>query len=295
MQLRFHEDRRTLVWAFVLFPLVPALAYARPESALWLAPLALYASYCAGVLAHNHNHSPTFVGRFANEAYGAWLSVFYGFPLFAWVPTHNQNHHRYLNGAGDVTQTTRFGTVDTAWVAFKYPFLSGRAQLPLVLHFVREARAKSPLKFRRVLVEATAIVVVHATLVALAVRLHGPRTGLFVYLVSAGLPAALASFFMMLTNYLQHVGCDPASRDDHSRNFPSPFFNWFVFENGLHTVHHENPGVHWSRYRALHERRAASIRPDLNQNSLFGYALRTYVIDRLRNVRTSALPRPYSN
>jgi beta-carotene hydroxylase len=295
MQLRFPEDRRTLVWAFVLFPLVPALAYAKPALTLWLVPLALYASYCAGVLAHNHNHSPTFVGRTANEVFAAWLSVFYGFPLFAWVPTHNQNHHRYLNGDGDATQTTRFGTADTAWVAFKYPFLSARAQLPLVRDFVREARAKSPLRFRRVVFEASAIVVVHGALIALALRLHGARTGAFVYLVSAGLPAALASYFMMLTNYLQHVGCEPASRDDHSRNFTSAFFNWFVFENGLHTVHHEHPGVHWSRYRALHAARAARIRPELNQNSLFGYALRTYVFDRFRHVRTSALPRPHSN
>src|ERR1051325_2531309 len=98
MILRFREDWRTLFWAFGLMPLVPALAYLRPALAPWLVPLALYASYCSGVLAHNQNHSPTFVGRRANAAFSAWLSVFYGFPLFAWVPTHNQNHHRYLNG-----------------------------------------------------------------------------------------------------------------------------------------------------------------------------------------------------
>jgi fatty acid desaturase len=295
MKLRHREDRRTLLWAFVLFPLVPALCYARPGLALWLVPLALYASYCAGVLAHNQNHSPVFAGRAANELYAAWLSVFYGFPLFAWVPTHNQNHHRYLNGDGDASRTARRGTADTALVAFKYPFLAARGQLPLVFDFVRDARRKSPQKWRRVVVEALAIVVAHAALVALAIRLHGARTGLCVYLVSAGVPAALASYFMLLTNYLQHAGCDPTSRDDHSRNFTSRFCNWFVFENGLHTVHHEHPGVHWSRYRALHELRAARIRPELNQNSLFGYALRTYVVDRLRDARTSALPRPHSN
>jgi beta-carotene hydroxylase len=295
MKLRYRADRRTLVWAFVVFPLVPALAYTWPGLALWLLPLALYASYCAGVLAHNQNHSPTFVGRSMNDAYAAWLSIFYGFPLCSWVPTHNQNHHRYLNGDGDASQTTRAGTVDTALVAFKYPFVAAGGQLPLVLAFARDARTKSPLKFRRIVVEATTIVAVHGALIALGVRLHGVRTGLLVYLASAGLPAALASYFMMLTNYLQHVGCEPASRDDHSRNFTSPFFNWFVFENGLHTVHHEHPGVHWSRYRALHEGRAARIRPDLNQNSLFGYALRTYVVERLRNGRASPLSRSHSN
>ncbi len=295
MRLRFSEDRRTLVWAFVLFPLVPALAYAHPALTLWLVPLALYTSYCSGVLAHNHNHTPTFVARRANEAYAAWLSIFYGFPLFAWIPTHNQNHHRYLNGDGDATQTTRFGTADTPLVAFKYPFLSAHAQLPLVLEFARDARAKSPPRWRRVVVEASALVFGHAALVALAVHLHGWRTGAFVYVVSAGAPALAASYLMMLTNYLQHVGCDPASPDDHSRNFTSEFYNWFVFENGLHTVHHEHPGVHWSRCRALHDRRAGRILPSLNQNSLFGYVFRTYVIEPVRHARARALSRSHSH
>jgi len=96
------------------------------------------------------------------------------------------------------------------------------------------------------------------------------------------LPALMGTYFMMFTNYLQHVGCDPTSPDNHSRNFTSPVHNWFVFDNGLHTVHHEHPGVHWSRYRALHEQRAARIRPELNQNSLLGYVFKTYVLGALR-------------
>src|SRR5262245_28716493 len=129
MQLRFVEDRRTLVWAFVLFPLAPALAYAKPALLPWLAPLLLYLSYSAGVLTHNHNHSPAFVGRRANVVYGAWLSLFYGFPIFSWIPTHNQNHHRYLNGDGDATQTTRHSERDTLLAALTYPVASARAQM----------------------------------------------------------------------------------------------------------------------------------------------------------------------
>jgi fatty acid desaturase len=293
MRLRFAEDRRTLLWAFILLPLVPVLAYARPALTPWLVPLALYASYCAGVLAHNQNHCPTFVGRRANTAYAAWLSVFYGFPLFAWVPTHNQNHHRYLNGEGDATRTTLRGTADTAWLAFTYPLVSARSQLPLVLEWAREARAKRGARFTRVVLESAAVVLGHAGLAALAVWLHGAALGALVYVLSVGLPALLATYFMMFTNYVQHVGCDPASPDDHSRNFTSPFWNFFVFDNGLHTVHHEHPGVHWSRYRALHDARAARIDPRLNQNSLFGYVLRTYLVEPIQHVRARAFPRPH--
>ena len=287
MRLRFPEDRRTLLWAFGLFPLVPALAYARPELAPWLVPLALYASFCSGVLAHNQSHCPTFTGRRANAAYSAWLSIFYGFPLFAWVPTHNQNHHRYLNGEGDVTRTTRRGTADTAWIAFTYPIASGGWQLPLVRSWVKDARAAHPARYRRFLLESAAVVGGQLALAALAIALHGFRRGALVYGLSAGLPALMGTYFMMFTNYLQHVGCDPSSPDDHSRNFTSAFHNWFVFENGLHTVHHEHPGVHWSRYRALHDQRAARIRPELNQNSLLGYVFKTYVLGTFRRLSTA--------
>src|SRR5262245_37327001 len=78
MRPRFVEDDRALIWAFVLFPFVPLIGYTRPELAPYLVPLALYTSYCAGVLSHNHNHCPVFRSRFANSAYACWLSVFYG-------------------------------------------------------------------------------------------------------------------------------------------------------------------------------------------------------------------------
>lgn len=282
MQLRFREDVRTLVWALVLLPLVPALALFRPALAPWLLPLAFYASYCSGVLAHNQNHCPTFVSRPANTVYSAWLSIFYGFPLFAWVPTHNQNHHRYLNGEGDATRTTRRGTVDSAWVAFTYPLYSGAWQRPLIASYVRDARARHPARFRQVLVESAAVVLGHGALIAAFCFLHGPSVGLRAYVLTAGLPSLLATYFMMFTNYLQHVGCDAASPDDHSRNFVRPIWNWFVFDNGLHTVHHEHPGVHWSRLRALHDARASRISPHLNQSSLFGYVFATYVVEPVR-------------
>jgi fatty acid desaturase len=273
----------------LLLPLAPLLAIANPRLAPWLVPVALYASYCSGVLAHNQNHCPTFKGRRLNTAYSAWLSVFYGFPLFAWVPTHNQNHHRYLNGEGDVTRTTRRASADGVWAMLTYPLYSSGWQRPLLLNYVKESWSGHPARVRRIVLESVALVVGQGSLLAAACALHGARTGLLVYVLTAGLPAALATYFMMATNYLQHVGCDPKSPDDHSRNFVSPFWNWFVFENGLHTVHHEHPGVHWSRYRQLHEARAGRISAELNQSSIFGYVFATYVLKPFRR-RAAAAP-----
>jgi fatty acid desaturase len=276
MQLRFVEDRRTLFWAFVLFPLAPALAYAKPALLPWLAPLLVYCSYLSGVLTHNHVHCPVFVSRRANVAYGAWLSFFYGFPIFSWTPTHNQNHHRYLDGDGDATQTTRLAPNDTLLGLLAYPLASARAQTSGIARYVRAARTRPRLR-RQIVVETSVLGLGHALCFALAVFLHGWARGALVYGAAVALPASLATYFMMFTNYVQHRGCDPASPDDHSRNFTSRFFNWFVFDNGLHTVHHEHPGVHWSRYRALHEARAQRIDPRLNQSSIVAYVAKVYV------------------
>jgi beta-carotene hydroxylase len=296
MRLRFIEDRRTLLWAFVLFPSVPIAVYARPGLGPWLLPLALYLSYCAGVLTHNQNHCPTFVGRRANLFYGAWLSIFYGFPIFSWIPTHNQNHHRFLNGEGDATRTSRLSARNTLLVALIYPLASSRWQLDGIRTYVAGAMRDNPSRFRRILLEFLGLAAGHAALLALALALHGVRVGALSYALSVGLPALTATYWMMFTNYLQHVDCEPSSPDDHSRNFVSPFFNWFVFDNGLHTVHHEHPGVHWSRYRALHEARGARIAPHLNQNSLFRYVFDEYLVkastkrDAGRAASSSQLP-----
>jgi beta-carotene hydroxylase len=276
MSLRFVEDRRTLFWAFVLFPLVPALAYAWPALTLYLVPCSLYLSYCSGVLAHNHSHCPLFSGRRANTLYGAWLSIFYGFPLFAWVPTHNQNHHRYVNAEGDATRTTRHRAQNSLFALLSYPLASGRWQLREIIAYLRSPAGRQPAWRRRVWLEFSALILTHGGAGGLAIALYGPWLGAAVYLASVGLPALLATYFMMFTNYVQHVDCDASSIDDHSRNFTSPFWNWFVFQNGYHTVHHEQPGVHWSRYPALHAARAARIDPRLNVSSMFAYLWSAY-------------------
>src|SRR6478736_1072775 len=133
MQLRFIADRRTLFWSLILFPALPALSYARPELAPWLLPLALY-----------HNHTAVFRSKRLNSLYSAWLSFFYGCPLFVWIPTHNQNHHRYVDGPGDATRTSQLSPTDSLWAVLSYPTCSGIAQMPAVWQYAREAYAHRP-------------------------------------------------------------------------------------------------------------------------------------------------------
>jgi beta-carotene hydroxylase len=277
MRPRFESDYRTLFWAFVLFPLLPALSYARPSLLLWLLPGQLYLSYCAGVFTHNHVHCKTFAGPRANLAYASWLSIFYGAPIATWIPTHLLNHHRFPNRERDVTRTDRHSSRHNLWQTLRYTLLCGGWEMPLVLEYARRARQRRDRAWRELRVQFAALLLAHVGALALALSLHGAALGSAVYLLTAG-TAWVAPLFMFFTNYIQHVHCDAASPDNYCRNFVSPLANWFVFQNGYHTVHHDQPNVHWSRYPALHAARSASIHPSLNVRSLFGFCVANYLL-----------------
>ena len=104
MRPRNPADYRTILWA-LLAPSVVAIQFARPEWVPYLAWVSAYFALACGVIAHNHNHCPTFSSRRMNAAFGNWLSIFYGYPTFAWIPTHNLNHHKFVNAPGDATIT----------------------------------------------------------------------------------------------------------------------------------------------------------------------------------------------
>jgi beta-carotene hydroxylase len=276
--LRHRSDWRTALWAFVFFPAVGLAPYVEPRVVPWLLPLSLYFGFCAGVFSHNQNHCPMFKSRRANAIYAAWLSVFYGFPTFAWIPTHNLNHHKYVNKAGDATITWRYSKKNTWLVASTYYFVSAYWQAQPVDEYIRKARESNPRLYRQIIVQYVTVFGGHAALLALALVLRGPLMGLLVYAFGFLIPAIFAAWSMIFINYIQHVHTDPWSEHNHSRTFVSKLANWFVFNNGYHTAHHESAGLHWSKLPEAHAKIAHLIDPELKQQSIFGFCLRAYLL-----------------
>ena len=275
---RRAADHRTLLWALGLFPGAVILACAVPELRYWLIPLGLYLGFCAGMLSHNHNHCPTFHSRRANAAFAAWLSFFYGYPLFAWAPTHNANHHKLVNRPGDNTITWRITRRHTAWAAWTYAFVSLNAQAEPVQAFVRKARRDNPALWRQIVVQYVVVLGGHLAILAIAMLLHGPGLGASVYACACLLPAVFAMWSTQFLGYLQHVDCDPWSPYNHSRNFVSKVSNWLTFNNGLHTAHHETPGAHWSTLPARHQQLAGHVDPALQQGGILSFVVRSYLL-----------------
>ena len=272
------RDRRTLFWSLGLFPSMPLVAAFWPQFSYFLWPLALYLGFSAGVLSHYHNHRGVFRRAWLNQSYSVWLSVFYGFPIFAWIPTHNQNHHKYLNGELDATRTERIGRPDSLSAAIIYPLQSSAWQWPALKAYVRKVREKRPKMFAWLVLQSGAVILVHAGFWGAAVWQNGLALGSISYGLLVALPALFASWAMMFINYVQHVGCDSTSQNNHSRNFVGSWENWLVFDAGLHTVHHENPGVHWSAYRELHRQREGVIHPSLCQRNVLSFVANRYLL-----------------
>jgi beta-carotene hydroxylase len=278
MMLRHRADWRTLLWAIVLFPLVGFAPYVYPRLVPWLLPLSLYLGFCAGAFSHNHNHCPTFKSRRLNAIYAAWLSIFYGFPTYGWIPTHNLNHHKYVNKAGDATITWRYSKRNTWLIASTYYFVSAYWQAPVLDEYRAKVRATNPAYYRQIIWQYVALIGAQMALLGLAIALRGLSVGLLVWGFGFAIPAIFANWSMIFINYIQHVHTDPWSEHNHSRNFVSKPANWMVFNNGYHTAHHESAGLHWSKLPQAHAKIAHLIHPELNQKSIFGFCIKAYLL-----------------
>jgi beta-carotene hydroxylase len=274
---RNPADYRTLLWV-LLAPTLVAIQFARPELVPYLSWLSFYFALACGIIAHNHNHCPTMRGKRANHVFAAWISVFYGYPTFAWIPTHNLNHHRFVNAPGDATITWRLTNSHNVLVAISYFFVSSYYQSEPINTFIRNAREKNPALYRRIIAQYAIWAGAYTLMLALGIWLHGFSTGLYVWAFSIGLPAVFSLWTIMLFNYDQHAHADPYSEFDHSRSFTSPTLNFLLFNNGYHAAHHEQPGRHWSTLPALHSELAPRIHPSLNQSSLWWYWFKQYAL-----------------
>ena len=192
-------DYRTVLWALAM-PVVAWVQYRDPSliSKMWW--VSCYFAVAASVIAHNHNHSPTFQSKRANSVFANWISVFYGYPTFAWI-AHNLNHHRYVNKSGDATITWRHTDKTTRWWRRR----TLREQLLPVVpdQRVHQSEEEQPRLYRQIS-GSTSLRDGAPLRAALACWMHGWKTGLRLGL-HAGAPALFALWTVMFFNYGQHA------------------------------------------------------------------------------------------
>ena len=271
MLLRNPADRRTMAFVAVTTGLfvvnwMRPLEFSLLTVGLWV--WAMFMAVSCSVMAHNHNHVRTFHSPALNVLMDWWLTVFYGFPVFAWVPTHNMNHHRYTNREGDYTITYRMSEGNNAVTLLTYPSISGSYQTIAIRKYLASLWQNNRKGFWLAMAQILVF------LLSMAVPLYFDWQKALVFVI---LPQQFAVYTVMIFNYVQHVHADEESKYNHSRNIVGPWMNALLFNNGFHTVHHNNPGMHWSEAPAAHALIADKIDPALNEKSFFGYMFRSYI------------------
>ena len=230
--------------------------------------LYLFLSVAVTVIAHNHNHVPVWRGKNMNRFQDYWLTIFYGFPAFAWIPTHNMNHHALNNKEGDYTITYRWTEHNHLAMLLTYPTMSSYYQQKPIRDYIKKQWTVD----RGYAIFCLSQYVILAVWIVAALILDWKKALLYVVV-----PQQVGLFSVLVFNYLQHVHADEESPINHSRNFIG-FLNTLLFNNGYHTVHHDRAGTHWSKLPELHERVAPTIDPALNQPSFWGFLFKAYIL-----------------
>jgi fatty acid desaturase len=237
-------------------------------------------------LVHNHVHVNIFRSKFLNGLYDYWLTIIYGYPVFAWISTHNRNHHVYNNQPGDFAPPFLHSEKNNLLTFLAYPTLSGSVQQKV--NFVYLRKLWSANRPRCLYYCSQFLALIAFTAGALLVDW---RKGLL-YVV---IPQQIALNSVLLFNYIQHIHCDELSKFNHSRNVIGRLLNFFMLNNGFHTAHHIWPAAHWSSLPALHDRIAGEVDPSLNEPGFAWMLVRMYLLApfvtslRGRNMRAERL------
>jgi fatty acid desaturase len=265
--LRYKADVRTLAYVGCTWAVFLYCWFAGFSWPFYL--LLLFFSMTMSVIAHNVNHTPMFEEKWANRVFGWQLSLLYGHPTFAWIPTHNENHHVFADRAGDEAITWRLTKKNTWWMSIIYYPVCVYHQTQLINPWLKRKWQTRRGEFW----EAAAQYVVYYGYMVVLLFIDWKKA-----LIFGLLPQQFSLWTVHFFNYVQHVGCDVDSEWNHSRNMVGPWLNGFLFNNGFHTVHHWKPNNHWSLNGAVHAEVAHLIHPQLNNKNTLWYLFRDYVI-----------------
>lgn len=278
--LKKTADLRTLLWMIMGTGLFFFLWNA--ESFNWvLYVVYLYFAIVFSVFAHNHNHVPTWKNKYLNQLHSCWITIFYGFPIFGWIPTHNKNHHRHNNKEPDYTKTYMVSEKNNLWTISIYPTLSAMAQQNAIIKHYFDTYRKNKEKFFFYNLQIVSLV----AWVATAFFLDWQKALIYVII-----PQQVSINIVLVFNYIQHVHADEESDYNHSRNVVGWPLNFLLFNNGFHTIHHLKPSLHWSETPAAHKEIEHLIEPHLNEKYLFWYLLRVYILGMfIPSMRTNSM------
>ncbi|MBI1225778.1 MAG: hypothetical protein GC192_11125 [Bacteroidetes bacterium] len=271
--LRYKADVRSVIFMVITtFLLIFLWQNGSELSTAVFVPLyilQLYMAVVVAVLVHNHQHLPMWKNKWMNILTDNWLTAFYGFPVFGWIPTHNSNHHVHINKEEDYTRTYQLTERNNLLTLITYPSLSGMKQQKAIFNYMAALRKQNSRKFWFHMLQVFTMVAV----VVIALLLDWRKAIWYVII-----PQQVSLFSVLIFNYVQHIHTDEESPINHSRNFTGWGLNFTLPNNGFHTAHHMSPGIHWSKLKEKHKEIESQIDPRLNEKSFLWFIMKTYFL-----------------
>lgn len=271
--LRYKADRRTLAF-LAAHALLIAIGFIFWNQMTWAMVALLCAVNCwmhftTAVITHNTIHAPMFKSVRANRVAQLAISLLYGGSVSVFVRGHNYSHHRYTQTPRDLMRTTKARLpLNILNQLFFIAIVAPAIERSNKQYVARERELQTPWYYQH-RTEKWATLAATAALLLL-----NYKAAIFFFLI----PRVFGLWGITGINYVQHDGCDPDSKFNHSRNITSRWTNWWLFNNGFHTIHHNHPGMHWSKLRDAHEAKVKPhIHPELDQPSLLAYCFRAYI------------------
>lgn len=229
----------------------------------------LFFSIGMQVIHHNHVHLGIWRSNKLNRLTSLFISVTTAVPSAMMIGGHIKNHHVHQHGPEDHTRTYRFGGDHNHFPGYVlHPFQAFFTLIPI---FWKDFLGGIPKRSRFSRQLALEVSLIFAAWILLA-GMNWQNFLLFVLL-----PQLFGLHWLLGANYLQHAHCDDASDVNYARNFTG-VVNWFWFNIGYHTAHHDHPGAHWSTLRKIHDENCEQVDSKLCCSSFVSYVLRTFFL-----------------
>jgi len=271
--LRYKADRRTIFFLILTISIFICL-WNLTDNLNFVINTILYSSLLVlsvtvSVITHNHQHLPIWKNKWLNIITDNWLTIFYGFPIFGWMPTHNLNHHKHVNTEKDYTRTYRVSEKNNLITLLTYPSLSGIFQQKAIFKYLKTIKLKSRKKYYYCLLQFLSLF----TWIGVGLLINWKSALLYIII-----PQQLSIYSVLIFNYVQHIHADENDAYNNSRNFTGKILNCILLNNGYHTIHHLKPSLHWSVLPNKHNEIAHKIDASLNEHNFIWYLFRVYIL-----------------
>lgn len=213
---------------------------------------------------HNHRHHRIFHSNTLNRIVDLVITFLILAPSTRLHAVHVLNHHAHFDSDEDWT-TYKIATKHTSGIMRSFEYLKNASTKIFTL---RQSLELSAAMKRELQQELWAL-----CLYALILIIIAPQILIFWLLPSA----TLGLLLLLLANLINHDQCDLQSDFNHAHNFTSSFENFWLCNNGFHTPHHLNPGMHWSLYPAYYQNEVLHQMDPQYQSAFFVRRLLRYL------------------